>query len=272
MKYEHIIAKLLYEPLILNPRKHAVLCGFMEARLAGTVNLQAEHLAARRAEEEDDGQREVNVVNGHQIIPVHGTIYRHSEGFLSGGCVLDDVHLALDIAEHDPEVECVVLDFRTPGGEVTGVPELGRRIAELDKETIGFCDSECCSGGMWLAAQCQRFYTTASATVGSIGVWTAYLDLSRQMANAGENMQAIFAGQYKLMGAYWKPLTDDEKKILQGQVDRIYDRFKAAMQTHRPVSEDSMGSGLTFDGEEAAARGLTDGVVNDLSDILEEMV
>jgi signal peptide peptidase SppA len=187
---------------------------------------------------------------------------------LSGGCDLQNVSDMIDIAEYDKSVTRVIYDFRTPGGEVTGLPETARKILRSSKETVAFTDSECCSGGMWLASQCQQFYTTPSARVGSIGVWCAYLDESRQMANEGVNMQAFSAGKFKLMGAYWKPLTGAEKAILQREVDSIYSEFKLAVNAQRSVTDDAMGEGLVFNGQDAADRGLTDGCVEDMSEVL----
>jgi ClpP class serine protease len=92
------------------------------------------------------------------------------------------------------------------------------------------------------------------------------------MLNDGENMQAISAGKYKLMGAYWKALTDEEKGILQAKIDKIYSNFKTAMNSVRQCSEENMGNGLIFDGEEAAARGLTDGVVESLDELLDDLL
>jgi protease-4 len=88
------------------------------------------------------------------------------------------------------------------------------------------------------------------------------------MQNDGENMQAISAGKYKLMGAYWKPLSDEEKKMLQKEVDQIYEDFKSAVNLNREVSDEFM-QGQIFDGKQAQEIGLIDGCVDDLEDVLE---
>ena len=166
--YPHLIARLLYEPLLLTPKKHAVLCSVIESALAGD--------GPRALPLEEAAPKEplpAANYNHIAIIPVHGTIGRHTADFMSGGCGLDDVHAQMDLAEYDPDVEQVLFDFRTPGGEVTGVPELARRIAEFPKPTIGYSESESCSAGMWLMSQCRLAYATPSATLGSIGEWTA---------------------------------------------------------------------------------------------------
>lgn len=122
---------------------------------------------------------------------------------------------------------------------------------------------------MWLASQCQQFYCSGSSYVGSIGVWTAYLDMSKAMKKEGVNMQAISAGKFKLMGAYWKPLTDEEKAILQTRVDKIHAQFKDAILSRRQISDEFM-QGQIFDGREACEIGLCDGEVDDIEELIED--
>jgi signal peptide peptidase SppA len=271
--FPNIISKLFYEPLMITPQKHAAICQVLADRQSGKAQ------GARVMDDDDDDDGRPDELDYQQygncaVIPVHGVIEKHMKQMASAapGCDLDTLNAMIDVAEMDGSVEKIIFDFRTPGGSVTGVPETARKILGCDKETVAFTDSECNSGGMYLASQCGKFYATGSSRVGSIGVWSAHLDLSRQMANDGENMQAISAGKYKLMGAYWKPLSSEETAILQGQIDKIWAGFKAAVCQVRSCTEDAMGNGLIFDGEEAAERGLTDGVVESLDDILDEMV
>lgn len=264
-RYPHLISKL-FEPLLLTPAKFHAICRVLESRLAGELPDEA-----RLAEPEDP---EIVELGSTAIIPVHGVIGKHLDQFemMSGGCDLDVINAMLDNAEADASVRRVVLDFRSPGGTVVGVPETARKIYGMTKDTIAFTDSECCSGAIWLASQCNRFYGTQSSQIGSVGVWTAYLDMSRQLANEGVNIESVFAGKYKLLGAYWKPLTEEERAIVQRQVDKTYAQFKSAMMAQRPVEDEKFGNGLVFDGDEAAELGFTDGVVEDMDEVLEGFV
>lgn len=264
--YPNILSKLWREPLLVTPARHAAVCQLLAARIAAAETVTIE--------KEPDQEPEPQPIGKTLIIPVHGTIVPHPEDIAMSecGCALEHLNAMISLAEEDPEVTRVIYDFRSPGGTVTGIPETGRRIYSSKKETVAFTDSECCSGALWLAAQCQKFYCTASSRVGSVGVYVACLDLSRQMAMDGENMQAISAGKYKLLGAYWKPLTREEEDILQRRVDKIYDEFKIAMATYRTPTDESMGNGLVFDGEEATERGFTDGVIEGMDDILDGFV
>jgi signal peptide peptidase SppA len=262
--FPHILSKLLYEPLLITQAKYFAICRIVEARMTMPMPMPD-------MDDEPDEDEEYQEYQNTAVIPVHGILGKHMDKMemMSGGCDLDSVRADIDSALADSSIEKIVFDFRSPGGSVTGIPELARRISSIkDKQTIAFTDSECCSGALWLAAQCDYFYATESANVGSIGVWCAYLDVSRQMQNEGENMQAISAGKYKLMGAYWKPLSDEEKKMLQSEVDQIHADFKSAVNLNREVSDEFM-QGQIFDGKQAQEIGLVDGIVEDLGDVLE---
>jgi signal peptide peptidase SppA len=265
-QFPHIISKLFYEPLVITPQRHAALCQLLEAKLAGHSPVVME---------DDDDRREqesaLQLLGSTAIIPVHGTLVRYPEDIAMSecGCSMQDLEQMHDNAEHDPRVSRIIYDFRTPGGDVTGIPEMGRKIAASRKETVAFTASQCCSGGIWLAAQCKQFYATESARVGSVGVYTMMMDYTKMLEKEGVGVSAISAGKYKLLGAYWKPLGDEERAILQKRVDKIYSQFKAAMETHRVVKDENFGNGLVFDGEEAADIGFIDGLVEGIEDVLE---
>ena len=270
--YAHIISKLFYEPLLITPQRHAALCQLLETRMASPA-ISAADPAPETPEPADDAE-DLKQYGKTCIIPVHGTLVQYPEDIAMSecGCAIEDLNAMIDMAENDATISRVIYDFRTPGGSVTGIPETGRKILHSRKETIAYTESECCSGGLWLAAQCQKFYATESSRVGSVGVYCMTLDMSNGMKKSGVQVNAIFAGKYKLLGASFRPLADDERKILQDGVDKIYTQFKEAMESHRMVNDDNFGNGLVFDGPEAADIGFTDGVVESLEEILDNMV
>ena len=268
MKSFPTIISKLSEPLLITPTKHAALWRVVEAHLSGSIPVRIQ-------DDEDGGGSDdggdYRQIGDKAIIPVHGVIGRHLEKMASAspGCDLDLLDAMIDTAEYDKSVKTVIYDFRTPGGDANGVPETAAKILRSSKDTVGFFDQECCSGGAWLAAQCQRLYGTGSGRFGSIGAYCVILDRSRAIQNEGINVQAISAGKFKLMGAPWKPLTEEEKQIIQTHINKLDARFHVAMNAVRACSDENMGTGLCFDGEEAAARGLIDGVADDLDEVLE---
>src|SRR5712672_2245912 len=153
------------------------------------------------------------------IVTVHGVLAKHPEPWECRYYGLVDVVMIgtiLDAVTAEPGVQRIVLDFRSPGGEVTGIPELGNQIAAItSKETVAFTDSQCCSGALWLASQARSFYATESSQIGSVGVYYVMVEYTKRIEEMGMKFNAISAGKFKLAGAYFKEMTDAERKLFQ---------------------------------------------------------
>jgi protease IV len=86
----------------------------------------------------------------------------------------------------------------------------------------------------------------------------------------------IKSGPMKDMGSIFKPLTEDEKAIMQEMVNSFYGRFKGLVGTARKLEGaklDAIADGRVFTGDKALAMGLVDqlGTLNDALDVAREM-
>ena len=259
--YPHLISKVYREPWCILPSKHQAIRSALEAHLAGMVS---------PADQERDEQEEPQQEGSQLIIPITGVIGQHLSGMEMdcGGYSLDTLADVLDVAEEDDSIEEIILNINSPGGTVTGVPEMAERIAQIDKKVIAFTDSQMCSAAYYLAAGADEIYCTKSADVGSIGVYAVYMDYSRNLANEGVVVNAISAGTDKLMGAWWKPMSEDEKAKIQASVDKIADGFRSHVTTFRDSVKLQSMQGQVFDGEDACLNGLCDSVIPSLSQLL----
>ncbi len=64
-------------------------------------------------------------------------------------------------------------------------------------------------------------------------------------------------------------MTDDERAMLQADVDNIYNQFKSTVLSNRPNVNDEDMQGQCFDGETAVMKNLADGNVNSLNALLQ---
>lgn len=215
-----------------------------------------------------------NVVDDNltAIISVSGVLVKGASNIeeqMFGLIDTDYIRYCLEDAVNDTNVKDIVLFFNSPGGETTGIEELGRKIQEIDKikPVYAWTETMMCSAAYWLGSQCRSIGMTPSAIVGSIGVYSLIEDCSKALQEEGVDIQAISAGKYKLMGASFKPLTEEEKKILQEDVDMQHTKFKDAVLSRRTVSIEYM-EGLTYEGTAAIAGNLVDVVVDELNQYL----
>jgi len=187
---------------------------------------------------------------------------------------IDEISAALDEAVNDPSVTSICLCFASPGGEVTGIPELARKIKKIDetmKPVYGWTEIQACSGAQWLLSQCRVTGMTPTATIGSIGVYQLVLDMSAKYKNEGVNIQAISSGEYKLIGSDFRPLTKNEEDIITNQVEGIHEEFKHTVTNGRPNVKEEALEGLSYNGKEALKLGLTDYVGDSFEDFLNEI-
>ena len=204
------------------------------------------------------------------VVPVHGVIGRNLSDLeaMCGCCDVQAVEEMIEECERDPSIKTIILDFDSPGGTSVGVPELANRVKACSKEVISFTGSECCSAAYWIASQASQFYATPSSSVGSIGVYIAYPDLSKAYEMEGVRMDVIRAGTYKGAGIPGTSLDANQRKMLQDEVVSIWDDFKAAVKSVRSFVEDASMEGQTFSGKKAAEAGLVTSLVNGFDELM----
>lgn len=209
------------------------------------------------------------------VIPVYGILAKNAswmEQVCYGITDINAISHAIAQAAAAKEVKKMILDFATPGGQVTGIPEMAgmiRAATRIPGKTVyAFCDERCASAGYWLASPADEFYCTPSATIGSIGTYIAWLDETVRMQIEGVRLEFFGAGKHKGMGLPGKALTQEDRELLQARVDEINGWFTDAVRSTRPKVTTETMQGQTFTGPAAEARGLVDGMVGSWEEFL----
>ena len=262
MGYPRIIEKVYREPWAIKPSTHHAIQSSLAAALNG------EQLPSDMEEVEEEYEY---TQDGVSIIPISGIIGKHVgliETAFLGYVDVDSISLALDAAVADSS-STIVLYIDSAGGTVTGIPELAAKIKEASKvkNVIAYTDSLCASAAYWLASQANAVYCSTSAEVGSIGVYMAMLDESKKLEEEGITVNTFQAGKYKLAGSIWKPMTDEERKMFQDDVDYWYGLFTRDVLANRKLADSTM-QGQSFVGEKAVELNLVDGIIDSVEELL----
>jgi signal peptide peptidase SppA len=212
---------------------------------------------------------------GIAVIPIHGSLVKRSLGIeaASGLTSYGEIAAMLDSALVDPQVNGILLDIDSPGGEASGSFELARRVREVAamKPVWAVANDAAYSAAYAIAASAQRLFVTQTGGVGSIGVIALHVDQSVKDAKDGYRFTAITAGAHKNDYSPHEPLSDTAKTELQGEVDRLYSIFTEHVATMRGLDIEAVRAteaGLYF-GSNAVAQGLADGIQT-LEDALAE--
>jgi signal peptide peptidase SppA len=209
----------------------------------------------------------------YAVIPVKGIIGKNLSELeaMCGCCDINDVQEMLEDCERDATITTIILNIDSPGGVSVGVPELAEKIKNYSKKVISFTSNEACSAAYWIGSQASEFYATPSSTVGSIGVYVAFPDMSEAFKMEGVKMDVIKAGIYKGAGIPGTSLDNNQRKMLQDEVLEIHADFKEAVKSVRSFVEDASMEGQCFSGKRGAEAGLVTGLVNGFDELMESL-
>jgi protease IV len=197
------------------------------------------------------------------IIEVSGTIFEGEDSF-----AMKQIKRVRD----DADVVGIVLRVASPGGTVTGSDYIYHHLRDLvDQKKVPLVvsmGSICASGGYYVSmavgSQPDSIYAEPTTWTGSIGVIIPHFDVSGGLAKLGITEDSIASAPLKKMGSPTQPMTDEEKKILQGLVDECYKDFKAIVVSGRPKFKSDQAAlaaattGQIFTAQQALDRGLVD--------------
>ena len=180
---------------------------------------------------------------------------------------------AIRKARLDDKVKAVVLRINSPGGSSLASDIIYREVSltKKVKPIIASMSDVAASGGYYIAMACDTIVAHPNTITGSIGVFGVLPNIQPLLADKlGITVDRVTTGKFSDLPTITRPLTDFEKRTLQGEVNNIYADFtsKAALGRHMPVERlRRLASGRVWSGLEAKSNGLVD-VLGDYQDAL----
>ncbi|MCU7813133.1 MAG: S49 family peptidase [Candidatus Thiodiazotropha sp. (ex Notomyrtea botanica)] len=120
--------------------------------------------------------RKVELRDDTAVIPVHGPIFRRANMFteVSGATSIENLTNDFIQADVDNQVQRIILDIDSPGGQANGISELAAMIRNADKPVTAYVGGTGASAAYWLASAADHVVLSDTALVGSIGVVGTY--------------------------------------------------------------------------------------------------
>lgn len=163
------------------------------------------------------------------------------------------------------EVKALVLSINSPGGSVGAVQEMHSAIQRVRKETkkpvVAHLIDVAASGGYYLAAPCDKIVANPGALIGSIGVIFHNSNIESLFQKIGIKNSVIKSGKMKDIGSMTRPMTEEERGLLQALIDNAYGQFLRAVAEGRGMPEERLkpiADGRIFTGEQGLEAGLVD--------------
>jgi len=263
------IIDILTSPWSIVPAKMMEIVEIYNTHLKGEkIDLKViEAQSGKPLNREEQGYE---VIDGVAVIPIDGVIAKKMNMFtrVSGGASTQMVARDFQDALQNPFVKAIVLNIDSPGGSVDGTFELANLIYESRGKIpiVAHTDGTMASAAYAIGSAADKIYISGNTTqVGSIGVITTHYDYSEQDAKRGIKITHITAGKYKAVGADSKPLSQEDREIIQAEIDYLYTGFVEDVGRNRGVSVEKviseMADGRIFIGKQAVKAGLVDGVL-----------
>ena len=206
------------------------------------------------------------------LIDVVGTISSEGSGDLLGIApgrgMVARIAEELQQARGDEEIKAVLVRINSPGGTVTAsdviYEELKRYQDEMGVRIYAMMFDVAASGGYYIAMAADEVSALPTTITGSIGVIASFPLISELADWAGYEQRTFKSGANKDMGSLFVDFTDEQRVIIQGEIDAMYSRFVGIVDDGRPnLSRErikKLADGRIYLGEEAQRLGLVDTV------------
>lgn len=199
------------------------------------------------------------------IIPIKGIIsFTDSRSIWERESMADLVLERLRAAEEDPAVKAVILKIDSPGGGITASDVIYHRVKELQaagKKVVAALGDLAASGGYYVACPADCIVAYPTTITGSIGVIIQSFNLEGLMGKIGVKDVTIKQGKEKDLLSPFRSLTPEEREMLQGVVDEMYERFLLVVAEGRQMDREELediAGGRIFTGTQALANGMVD--------------
>jgi protease-4 len=166
-------------------------------------------------------------------------------------------------------VKAIVLRINSPGGAVAPAQEIYREIGKVKrkKPVVASIETVGASAAYYIASAADRIVCSRGTITGSIGVIMVMAEIEKIIDKLGVKVNVIKAGKFKDIGSGVRPLTDEERGLLESFAKEIHEQFIKDVEAgrHGKIDMDklrSIADGSFFTGEKAKDLGLVDTIGN----------
>jgi protease-4 len=176
---------------------------------------------------------------------------------------------SLRSAFEDEGAQAVVLLINSPGGSPVQAGIINDEITRLKglhgKKVYAVVEETCASAAYYIAAAADDIYVDKASLVGSIGVLMDGFGFTGLMDKLGIERRLMTAGANKAMLDPFSPQDEAQKAYIQTMLGEIHAQFIGVVKKGRGDRLKENGdtfSGLVWNGQQAVALGLADGLGN----------
>lgn len=255
VKYKLADAKLYKDELLSDLRKRLKISEKDEISFVSLLDYN------KKVKDDVSGSEVAVLYAAGEIVDGEGT----GPGQIGG----DKFSRELRKLREDDAVKAVVLRVNSPGGSALASDIIWREVilTKKVKPVIVSMGDLAASGGYYISAAADSIFAEPTTITGSIGVFGVIPNFQNLMNNKiGVHYDGVKTGKFAdLMTSFDRPLTAEERDIIQREVDKVYGTFTKVVADGRKLSiadVDSIGQGRVWTGAQGVNNKLVDRLGN----------
>ncbi|OGF00118.1 MAG: hypothetical protein A3I07_00090 [Candidatus Doudnabacteria bacterium RIFCSPLOWO2_02_FULL_42_9] len=177
----------------------------------------------------------------------------------------DDVLAFLRDAEQDPDIFGVIVRIDSLGGTPVASELIADALKNFSLPTVALIREFGTSGAYLAATGADTIIASPFSDVGGIGITFSYLENWEKNSKEGLRFVSLASGKYKDYGNPDKPLTADERVLLERDLKIYHDQFIKEVAENRNLSVEDiskLADGSSMPGELALQNKLIDATGN----------
>ncbi len=172
----------------------------------------------------------------------------------------------------DENIKAVVLRVNSPGGSAFGSEQIWYALNKVkaNKPLIVSMGGYAASGGYYISCIADTIVAQPNTITGSIGIFGLIPNAQGLVNKLGLSFDGVKTNEMSNFGELFRPMSEQERSLVQGKVNRGYELFVKRCADGRSMSIDaikSIAEGRVWTGEQALENGLVDTLGN-LNDAL----
>jgi protease IV len=172
------------------------------------------------------------------------------------------VQIARQVAA-DKRAAAAVLYVNSPGGSATASEAIRQALDHINarKPLVVAMGPVAGSGGYWVATPARWIVARPGTLTGSIGVLSGKLAMGGMWSKLHVRRETVAFGKHVTISSDERTFSKEEREIVRGEIDRIYDLFLEVVGRARGMAREELhpiAAGRVWTGRQAIERKLVD--------------
>lgn len=191
------------------------------------------------------------------IVPIKDVLMKNDTISHTGTSTIGKTIQMLD---KSPDIDGIVLDIDSPGGQVDGSQNLHDIIKNVTKPVVAFGNGLMASAAYWVGSAADKVILGSETTiVGSVGSMLTLNDLRNWKNFKGIKFLEVYASKSTEKNKEFRDLLDGNPETIQKNLlDPMNEVFHSAVKSNRPIASEDVFAGKAFIGEAAIKNGIAD--------------